>query len=27
VYFARQIDHLPEKQYLNALGASLKWYF
>jgi len=27
VYFARQIDHLPEKQYLNALGANLKWYF
>jgi hypothetical protein len=27
VYYARQVDHLPEKQSLNALGVNLKWYF
>jgi hypothetical protein len=27
VYYARQVDHLPEKQSLNALGINLKWYF
>lgn len=27
VYFARQVDRLPEKQDLNALGVNFKWYY
>jgi hypothetical protein len=27
VYFARQVDSLPEKQVLNALGVNFKWYY
>jgi len=27
LYFARQVDRMPEDRNLNAIGVVLKWYY